>query len=839
MEFQARLQELKESQRQLLSQYESLVQDYDANGLAEQNETLRRELTACKERLAQLGVKYQHVTAENQNLRISLQEQILDEKLTILKNSRDKLDTYFKSAEKKCTNRLTALELEIEREIAELRSAAVENLGQEQEHFVHALNQWAQNLGENIRRHREKLAADFGANTHNRQMRFAKLEAEGISEEVIQKRIKQNETEMKIGLNWINKIGIILILFGVGAAAKYVHSTWFTDYMRGASFFLLGGLFLGGGEWMYRKGRDVFSTGLLGGGISILYCAVFYSYFLLHIIGLHTGLFVSVLITLTTVALSVRYRSKTICSLGLIGGYLPFFSYILSFDIKDEGYYIAMGYLFLLNLSVLGVAFWQKWNVVNYLSMFFHIPSLLYLVYQADHVFASMLYTILTFTTHLFTQLAYSLKFAVNLKKVDVLLLGANTFLSCSILYGLFDKGNLSGYNGLLALAFCLIYIGVARLIERKIPGEKYGSVLFYATSLTFAILMIPFQFGLQWMSMGWLAEGVILIICSLKYRQEKLEKAGWLIFALCLGAFYLGDVAHTLPFIRSTYFIYKFTWITAGTICVTAAYLLDSKQGGMSRYGTFWKIVMGFKYLAIINAWIYFLYIGQHLYSLWMPRGDHFTFYKTVLLAMLNVGAGYIVCRIPLLYDKAVQVISLLFYSFGILLCILLNVFMPVVRKTSDITAEYGAVAMLLCFNLLMLLVVKKLLLSIIARKHLNLEFYPLGIILYLLGNVTLILTQQFHLGGNHLVSSLVWILAALTALIYGFRKNYIYTRRFGLGLSIVATAKLFIIDLAFLDTLKKIVAYFIFGFVLLGISYLYQRLKMRAEGKDHDAKM
>lgn len=840
MEIQKRLEDLKESQHKILEQFDNLLKDYDCNGLVTQNATLRKELAGCKERLHYLEVKYESVTSENQKLRISLTEQILDEKLNILRISRGKLDTYFKSTMNDCDNRLITLERQLEIEIAKLRSAAVENLGAERETFVGELNQWAHILGEKIREHREKINVDSKDIAHKIHAQFDALDSEGVSEETMQKRIRQNETEMKIGLNWINKIGIILILFGVGAAAKYVHSTWFTDYMRGASLFMLGGVFLASGEYLNSKGRDIFARGLLGGGVSILYCSVFYSYFLLHIIGIHMGLFLSVLITLTTVVLSVRYQSKTICSLGLIGGYLPFFSYLLSFGIQGEACYIAMVYLFLLNLSVLGVSFWKKWNVVNYLSMLFHIPSLMYLVFNADNVFAGMLYTTLTFTAHLFTQLAYPLKYAVVIKIADLYLVGINTFLSCTILYYLFGKGGLSDYNGLLALVFCLVYIGVAKLIERKVPSEKYGVLLFYATSLTFAVLMIPFQFGMQWMSMGWLVESVIMIIVSLRYQMEKMEKAGWLIFAICLGAFYLGDWARLLPFTSAMYFNYKFTGITVGVILVAAAYLIDGQKDGMSKYGRFWNIAMNFKYFAIVNAWIFVLYIGGEIYSSWMPRGYHFTFYKLALMSIINIACGYSISRIPLLYDRVVQVFSFVFYIAGIFLCLVINLFIPVIKRFSDIAAaEYGAIAFLIVFNLLMLLVVRELLVSVIKRQHVNLELYPLGIIIYLLGTVTIILTQQFHLGGGHFISSLVSLLAALGSLVYGFRKKYIYIRRFGLGLSIFATVKLFLIDLAFLDTIKKITAYFVFGFVLLGISYLYQRLKAESEGQNHDKTM
>ena len=839
VDVQKRLMALKENQRIIFEEYESLLEQYDSQGLINENEKLQLELAEYKRRLDHLEDKYESVTTENQQLRMSLKEQILDEKLNILKISRGKIDTYFKSTVGDCENRLIAFERQSEKEIAQLRSAAMENLGNEKETFVSEMNQWSQILGEKIRGHRKQLSDATVGLTAGVKNQFDVLGEEGVSEEVIQKRIQQNETEMKIGLNWINKIGIILILFGVGAAAKYVHSTWFTDYMRGASFFVLGGLFLAGGEWLYRKGKDVFSNGLLGGGVSILYGAVFYSYFLLHIIGIHAGLFMSVLIALTTVVLSVRYQSKTICSIGLIGGYLPFFSYLMSFGIKGEACYIAMGYLFLLNLSVLGVSFWKKWNVVNYLSMLFHIPSLMYLVFIADNAFAGMLYTVLTFGTHLITQLAYPLKYAVAIKRVDLILMGVNTFLSCTILYGLFGKAGLWDYKGVLALAFCLIYIGVGKLIDKKIPSEKNGCLLFYATSLTFAVLMIPFQFGIQWMSMGWLVESIILIIYSLTYQMEKMEKTGWIIFGLCLGAFYLGDCLRMLPFVHVEYFTYKFTAITMGAILVTTAYLMDSQKEGMAKYGRLWNIAMGFKYFTIINVWIYLLYMAGEFYNAWMPRGYHFEFYRTALMAIINVALGYSICRIPLLYNKVVQFFSIVFYLFGILLCTQINLFIPVIKRVAEVNAaEYGAIVMLIVFNLLMLLVVRELLVSIIKRQHVNMEFYPLGMIIYLLGNVTVILTQQFHLGGNHFLSSLICLLAALGSLIYGFRKNYIYTRRFGLGLSVFATIKLFLIDLRFLDSLKKIIAYFVFGFVLLGISYLYQRLRSKAEGQNDDRK-
>ena len=90
------------------------------------------------------------------------------------------------------------------------------------------------------------------------------------SEEVIKKRVGQNALEMKIGLSWINKIGIILILIGVGVFIYWSYDK-INDYVKGSFVFLLGTAFLILGEYFFRKKKEVFSQGLLGGGISILF----------------------------------------------------------------------------------------------------------------------------------------------------------------------------------------------------------------------------------------------------------------------------------------------------------------------------------------------------------------------------------------------------------------------------------------------------------------------------------------------------------------------------------------------------------------------------------------
>ena len=91
------------------------------------------------------------------------------------------------------------------------------------------------------------------------------------------------------------------------------------------------------------------------------------------------------------------------------------------------------------------------------------------------------------------------------------------------------------------------------------------------------------------------------------------------------------------------------------------------------------------------------------------------------------------------------------------------------------------------------------------------------------------IILTQnlitQYGLAFNNMVISIIYIVTALLWIIFGFTKRYMLTRRFGLGLSMLSVAKLFLVDLAFSSQGYRILSYFIFGLVFVAISYVYQR--------------
>lgn len=838
-QFKERMKSMQERQDELLEEYQKLISEYESYDLVHEHELLKKKVEEDRLTLNLLKTQSARLAQENTELRVALTEQMMDEKLNILRISRQKLNTYFAYQSLGHANRLTSLEQEAKHRLQRMYSTAGRQLGEEKTAFVQSLNGLSAELEGRIQSRRQRQLEAEQALQSQLTERYRELEEEGISEEVLLRRRKQNQIEMKIGLNWINRLGIVLLILAVGAGFRYSYATWFNGYMKGSAFFLLGALMLAAGEWLFRKERKTFALGLLGGGISVLYGSIFYSYFLLEIISIYVGLSLSVLVTTTAVLLSLRYASKTICSLGLIGGYLPLYSYVFAFGLGGGAVYTAMGYLFLLNLVVLLVSLRQRWIVVNYISFLFNTPSMLLLILASRSETISMLYAVLTFAMYLGITLWYPFKYRIKLSWWDFALLACNTLVSCVTIYTLLLDAGLGDYKGILALIFCLVYLGLGRLLEKRMNEEKQSMLLFYATSLTFAILMVPFQLGADWWSIGWLVEGVVLTVYGVRHRFKGLERAGWGILMLCLAVFFGLSVPIQIDVSNSmgeTYFALKYAFITAGMLSVAVLYAHRHSRTKPDEMSSGWEIqaAVWFKYAALVNFWAFLLYISGEFYDLVLPETmPHSAFYRRVLYALISIVLAYALPKATLLYDQMVRYFTMVLYGVGYIICIGITAGLPSLKGdlAQNTAADYIALGVLIVFNIFVGFSGRDLLITLLKQQYQSMELYPVIMGVYLLGIITAFLGVQLQLHDAGLVFSLVYLLLAVLFISYGFWRRYVYIRRFGLGLTLLATGKLLLYDLGLMDTGHKIIAYFSFGICLLGISYLYQKVSNRME--------
>jgi len=838
-EFKDRLEQVQEQQKQLAKEYHALLQEYQSDDLIVQNEQLQEQYEAQKLKLRQLELRSRKMEEENARLRMALSEQMLDEKLNLIRVSREKMETYFQGKTAVHNDRVAFHEHRTKSNLNALYNQAAQELQEDSHEMKERIAYLAAEVKERIESHKRFVLEREEALRGHMEHGYEQMAEEGLSEETIQRRIKQNRMEMKIGLSWINKVAILLLILGVGAAFQYSYSTWFNDEMKSVAFFLLGALMLAGGEWLFRRKKQTFAMGLLGGGISVLFGSIFYSYFLLHIIGLYTGLALSVLVSAISVLLSLRYQSKTICSLGLVGGYLPLFSYMFSSGLEGTAVYVTMIYLLLLNGIIVFISFGKRWPVVHYISFLFNTPSMLILLWLSPSEKIGMLYSIVTFALYLGITLAYPFKHRMKLTWWDFALLAMNTTISCLMLYVLFDVADWNDAQGLLALIFCLVYLGLARFVQRNMAQEKQTILLFYITSLTFAILIIPFQFGAKWLSMGWLIEGVLLVTLGHLKRFKSVERAGWGIVLLCLITFVYYDLL-TLFFIgERPYFMLKYSSITLGTLLITLYYAWAVHSSSFARERFNYSplelgFLNGFKYVTLANLWLYVLYESNELYTRAVDGTFLlYMFYKLLMFAALTIALAYGLSKVKLFRDQYVQMYTTFLHAIGCCIALAVTLTMPALQPEvqQHTAAEIVGLLVLIIFNVGVFFAGRDLLIAGIRGQFKSIEWYPVIAGVYLLGVITVFLTIQFQWGDVGLMFSLIYLLLAILYIAYGFRRKYVMIRRLGLGLTLFATGKMVFYDVGMLTSGSKIFAYFSFGVLLLGISYLYQKVSSRME--------
>ncbi len=841
MRLSEQLQSLQNKLGETLNEYNLLVDSYKDCDLARENEELKQAIDHFKNELNETKSELSLINEENEKLQTALYNRFLNERFSLLESSRQKLATYFPSDEAVYSNELKRIEYKICSQLAELKKVAQSRLHEESTVFINKAMELERELHASMDAQMEAYKKEQKALLESSMDELDSIADMGLSPEMLEKRQRQEQWEMKIGLNVINKVAILLILLGVGAAFKYTFDHWMGDHLKSISFFLIGLIFIIGGESFYRRHNTIFATGLLGGGIAILYAATFYSYFLLEaLISLNMAFFLSILITATAALLALRYDSQTIGSLALAGGFLPVLTLNLTIGLSTNILPLIMGYLFLLNFLLLLISFYKEWKTIRYLSFILNTPALIYLLFSLPSVGWGIFFTTLTFLMYTSITVGSSLIKGLTLHLLDLVLLALNTAINAPILYLLFSHGNLDAFMGVLSIIFALFFIFLGGLVQQRQREDTKTRDLFFGMALTFAIIAVPAQFGQAWISLGWLVQAVFLIIYGSRKESQRLHRAGWIIFALCLLAFYRFELFYKL-FHNSkvSFFSLKYLAITLGQILVLMNYLILNKIGEKTRKVFPGEYLTPFRIFTILNLWFYVVYNSWTIFGGLFAHAALGRYFHSLFTAFFTLTLGYVIVKIPILRERAVQVLSNILMIMANIQCVYLNTTRFPATSAHSYVAKGVGLIFLIVFNILILFNVRDLVTMFITGRSKEKSYWRWGLVplflgLYLLFNLSSILVVQLNLSVSGFYFNLAYFLLALTFIGYGFKKRASSMRWLGLGLILFSLTKLFLFDLAYLRDFSRIIAYFTFGLILLVISLLYQKIKTLLEEKD-----
>ena len=851
-------------QKEVLTELEKESAAISENDLSKENDTLKAALEKLQAEHTFAEKRLKILAEQNAELKNSLYEHIYNEKLTIIKMSEARLNVFFRSNVEGEINRLDAFEEDVKSRISYMSSVLSQHNIDSSDEIYKKLEDLSSLLDQKVTEARARLAKTTGVFSENEKSEFEALKNEQITEREIIESAKRNNFEAFIGLNLINKLGILLIIIGVIAASQFVYKQM-PDFVKSIMMFSLGGAMMIAGELMNRKKANVFSLGITAGGVGVLYAAIVTSSLVLKL-GLFTAsiypaLFTIILITAIAFFLSLRYNAQTIAAFALIGGYLPIFKVTGSLTLL----YYAMVYFVLLNLFALLISLNKKWPVSSFVGLVLNMAGTVYIYISISDIIhpwdapalkfgfpqiATILYIIFAFIIYTLIPVFGTYFKKSAFKKPDVILFGINTFFSSVLMIIVFYDYNLEKFLGLLAFGFAGVYLLIGLFIKIKFKHEKSVQDLFFITGFVFIILIVPFQFERIWFSLGWLVEGTALTVYGILSNKKAFKTCGYIIDGICAGSFLVSDVligysGIMAPVYKFDLFAYKYALITLGSFIILGAYIYKKTLSG--------KFQTIYKYAAVINLWGFAVYLSYKLLNdVFFDRLIALHYSPPYLAGALAATLIFLIAcaapRIKILTDSGMRIISMVMYAFGTLWLFILNATdSPSYYYLSNIYYDVGGNKITVDFNVrvvgtLILLAVgfmsvfalMDFMKILVMQKKLGVEWYPLLVSAYLVIILSQNLLVQYSVDFSNFVLSIIYMLTAMFWIILGFIKRYKFIRIFGLGLSFLSVIKLFVIDLSSLTQTFRIISYFALGIILLAISFVYQHFSKRLELKE-----
>ena len=332
---------------------------------------------------------------------------------------------------------------------------------------------------------------------------------------------KENNPDLEkfIGENLINKIGILILVLGISFFVKYaIDKEWINETARVGIGILAGSLVMGVAHKL-KKNYQAFSSVMVAGAISVFYFTIAIAFHDYHLFSQTVAFAIMVVITAFSTFVSVAYNRQELAVLSLIGGFaVPFMV-----STGAGNYVVLFTYIAILNIGILGIAYYKKWNLVTILSFVF--TNLLFfswyykelqvdkLPHQGGLAFATMYYFIFSVVAVL-----NNVRRKGEFSTLDYFMVVANTFVYFGLGMGILHNWGIE-FKGLFTLSLAIYNLIYATILFKKFGLDKNAVYLLIGLVLTFVTLTIPIQFEGNQITLFWAAEAVLLFWLSQKSK--------------------------------------------------------------------------------------------------------------------------------------------------------------------------------------------------------------------------------------------------------------------------------------------------------------------------------
>lgn len=662
--------------------------------------------------------------------------------------------------------------------------------------------------------------------------------------------------ERLIGGNWFNRVGILAIILAIGFSLKYAfENEWLGPVGRVVLGAVNGMLLLLAGEQIGRRGYRFYANSLTGGGACVLYLSVFAAYDRYHLIGQPVAVGLMALVTALTVFLAVRYDALAIAILGLVGGFLT--PVLLAGEADRQT--ALFGYLTFLDLGVLGLAWFKRWRVLNFLAggATFLLSLAWWLEwYQPEKLGLTLLHFSILFLIFAFISVTHQVVRKEPAREPELLLILVNASLYFAAVYEMLEAEH-RGWLSVAALLLAALYAAQAGWIRRTRGADRYLELALVGLSGVFLTVAIPLYFSLSAVTIGWAMEGLALIWLGLRSGQRFTRAGALLVLAFSIVHWFDVDL-HGLSPEAGTRFLILLNWrgvpIMATIIALLvgawlyrrSVFVITPRESAIASGGLTLTAALLVVAWVTLDQWDYFRLLqepyrgdewnlpaihrlrnqGQFFLGVWWA-------FSGAALVTAGIRRRTVVPRLPglllLLFASLVSLAAALRFHEGGWHATLLNVnfglHAALALALAHVYREYRRAAES----------VNRYERSVLLRLLLT------GANLNLLGGLSLELDGYFArhpgAGDGHLIQQAGQSILAASygagLIAIGALRSNRQLRLLGLLTLALTVIKVFFLDLAALDSLYRILSFIVLGLILMLVSWHYQRRGERTAGR------
>lgn len=344
-------------------------------------------------------------------------------------------------------------------------------------------------------------------------------------------RPADSSLENAIGTRWIGRIGVLAILFGVAFFLKYSFDNKLIGEMGRVMLGIFwGAAFIGVGEYLQKKkNMGLYGQMLSGGGLAVLYLALYAGFALYHLIPAPLASLGILAVTTTGMTLSIRYSTYSLAAIALIGGFLT----PIMLSTGQNQPLTLFGYVLLLDIGTLLLLRFRQWPSLAAASLFG--TALLYSGWHAE--FYSDAQRWLAFGVVAVFFLFYNLYILISRfysqtmeSKVDqIIIFGSLAFFFLSFFSQHYWVSTWPVKTCALILAG--VELGLAELVRRRASSARATIAAYAAVSVIMTVIVTFVALEQRWIMPALAAEMAAL---------------GWIGFRLDLpalrhGAYLLG----------------------------------------------------------------------------------------------------------------------------------------------------------------------------------------------------------------------------------------------------------------------------------------------------------